>query len=213
VSFDPILVSKKLTVARSGVKADNVPGLTYVEGFLTEADESKLVGLIDAGEWSNELKRRVQQFGWQYDYKSRELDSSMRLGPLPDWALALAHQLRDKGLLPHTPDQVIVNEYLRNQGIAKHIDCVPCFADGIAMVSLLESWEMVFRHKGGQVKVKKILERGSVAIMSGQARYEWSHEIAPRYQDSNGKARHRRISITLRKVKGPAVREELQSLS
>src|SRR5438309_2089665 len=110
----------------------------------------------------------------------------MRLGPLPEWAAKLALRLRDQGLLPHTPDQVIVNEYVRNQGISKHIDCVPCFSDGIAMISLLESWEMVFRDRGGRVRVAKRLDRRSATIMTGPARYEWSHEIPARYKEPDG---------------------------
>ena len=84
----------------------------------------------------------------------------MRLGPLPGWALALAERLKNRGFLPHLPDQVIVNEYIGKQGISKHTDCVPCFEDGVAMLSLVESWEMIFR-KGGKSskRVSKLLAR------------------------------------------------------
>jgi alkylated DNA repair dioxygenase AlkB len=185
-----------------------IPGLVYVSNFLTEAQESELVGLIDTGEWSNVLKRRVQHFGWRYDYKSREIDSSMRLGPLPQWAMALAKRLKDEGLLPHVADQVIVNEYVRNQGISKHVDCIPCFDDGIAMISLLESWEMIFRDKGGLAPVAQMLEHRSVAIMSRDVRYHWSHEIPARYTEPGGLRRQRRISITFRKVNDAKVVRE-----
>ncbi|MCY4505692.1 MAG: hypothetical protein OXG35_01830 [Acidobacteria bacterium] len=46
------------------------------------------------------------------------------------------------------------------------------FADGIVTISLLESWEMVFRQLGPQKrKVSKRLERRSAMILTGAARY------------------------------------------
>jgi alkylated DNA repair dioxygenase AlkB len=191
-------------------KSEEIPGLIYVPNFLTEAQETELVAVIDKGDWSSVLKRRVQHFGWRYDYKSREIDVSMRLGSLPQWAMALAKRLKAEGLLPHLPDQVIVNEYINNQGIGKHIDCVPCFDDGVAMVSLLESWEMIFREegKGGRARVPKLLERRSVAIMTGDVRYRWSHEIPARFTEPSGLRRQRRVSVTFRKVNDAGVVRE-----
>ena len=187
-----------------------IPGLVYIPDFLTEVQEAELIAAIDKGEWSNVLKRRVQHFGWRYDYRSREIDTSMRLGPLPEWASVLAERLKAERLLPHVADQVIVNEYVRNQGISKHTDCVPCFADGIAMISLLESWEMIFRDKGGRSHLPKLLERRSVTIMSGDVRYHWSHEIPSRYTEPTGLRRQRRVSLTFRRVNDAAVVQEPQ---
>ena len=59
-----------------------VPGLTYLPNFLSEVEEDELFELIDKQMWSEELKRRVQHYGWRYDYKARQIDSSMELGPL-----------------------------------------------------------------------------------------------------------------------------------
>jgi alkylated DNA repair dioxygenase AlkB len=188
--------------------SEEIPGLLYVPNFLTEPQEAELVAIIDKGEWSTVLKRRVQHFGWRYDYKSREIDMSMRLGSLPEWAMVIAKRLKAEGLMPHLADQVIVNEYVGNQGISKHIDCVPCFDDGVAMVSLLESWEMIFRQKGGRANVPKLLEHRSVAIMTGDVRYHWSHEIPARNTEPTGLRRKRRVSVTFRKVNDAAVVRE-----
>ena len=188
---------------------DEVPGFLYVPNFLSEGEERELVTAIDNGDWSHVLKRRVQHFGWRYGYKDRRIDLSMRLGPLPQWALTLAERLENRGLLQHLPDQVIVNEYIGRQGISKHTDCIPCFEDGVAMLSLLESWEMIFR-KGGKAgkRVSKLLARRSVAVISGDARYKWTHEIPSRLTEPGGLRRQRRISVTFRKVNtGVVVRE------
>ena len=179
----------------------DVPGLLYVADFLSEDEEDRVVGIIDQSDWSSELQRRVQHYGWRYDYKARQIDSSMRLDPLPEWAARLARRLVSNGILSDVPDQVIVNEYRGNQGISRHVDSEPSFADGIAMISLLESWEMVFRErkKRGR-KVLQRLERRSAAIMKGDARYRWTHEIPKRKHEPGRVKRGRRISLTFRKV-------------
>jgi len=180
----------------------DVPGLLYVRDFVTEAEETALAQLIDGQKWSAELRRSVQHYGWRYDYRRRAVDASMRLGPLPTWAGELAHRLAQRGLMPHLADQVIVNEYVEGQGISRHIDCVPCFADGVATISLLQSWEMVFTEEHGQRrKVRQLLERRSVAVLTGAARYGWAHEIPSRLVEPTGLRRQRRLSVTFRKVR------------
>ncbi|MCY3837887.1 MAG: alpha-ketoglutarate-dependent dioxygenase AlkB, partial [Gammaproteobacteria bacterium] len=106
-------------------------------------------------------------------------------------------------------DQVIVNAYIEDQGIAPHVDNESSFADGVAMVSLGETWEMWFR-KSGQGKETLKLDRRSAAVLTGEARYQWTHEIPKRKSEpgpvkpGNKKPsrvkRGRRISLTFRKV-------------
>ncbi len=183
------------------IEYPGVPGLLYVPAFLTSGEEEALVASIDRSNWqSSGIKRRVQHYGWRYDYRFRKIDTSMRLGPLPNWASRIARRLVSTNLLHHFPDQVIVNEYIGAQGIHNHIDHIPSFADGIVMISLLESWEMIFTNPLDKRKVHQILERGSAAVMSGEARYRWKHGI-PRRKFEQGKVkRGRRISLTFRKV-------------
>ena len=193
----------------------DIPGLAYVPDFVSEAEEKRIVATIDQNEWIEDLKRRVQHYGWRYDYRARKVDPTMRLGPMPEWAQTVARRLVHRGLVPQLPDQVIVNEYKGNQGISKHVDAKSSFGDGIAMISLLESWEMVFRNQGGRGKRKETLrlERRSATIMAKEARYQWSHEIPKRKTEpavsspGNEKKRRRvkrvrRLSLTFRKVLG-----------
>ena len=63
-----------------------IPGLVYKPDFITEEEETKLLACVDGAEWSTELRRRVQHYGWRYDYRQRQIDESMRLGELPEWA-------------------------------------------------------------------------------------------------------------------------------
>ena len=185
------------------IYVSEIPGLIYKPDFLSENEEKHLVETIDKEDWDSILKRRVQHYGWRYDYKARQIDSSMRLGDLPDWASRIAKRLVSEGLMPNLPDQIIVNEYRGKQGITPHSDSQN-FEDGIATISLLESWEMLFRKQHGKDKKYQMLERRSVAIMTGPARYAWTHEIPKRKMEPSGMERGRRISLTFRKVIVPA---------
>ena len=186
-----------------------VPGLTYARNFLSEGEEEALVKEIDRHDWIRDLSRRVQHYGWRYNYKARRIESSDYLGPLPKWAEFIADRLVSSALVAQPPDQLIVNEYIGDQGIGKHSDS-KSFADGIATISLLESWEMVFRKKPLKCKrtVPQVLERRSVAVMNGASRWDWTHEIPGRKTEPNPdnesgrprKERKRRISLTFRKV-------------
>ena len=182
-----------------------IAGLVYMTDFLSENEELRLLGEIDRSPWSEELQRRVQHYGWKYDYSARQIDPSMRLGTLPQWASELGLRLVQFGLLGEMPDQVIVNEYRKNQGITLHKDA-RSFADGIATISLLESWEMNFRFRRDKRTLR--LERRSALIMHSDARYKWKHEIPKRITEPNLSGfnpkrvrRGRRLSLTFRNVK------------
>jgi alkylated DNA repair dioxygenase AlkB len=112
-------------------------------------------------------------------------------------------RLQQAGLFDETPDQIIVNEYQPGQGISAHIDCVPCFADTIASLSLGSSCVMDFTHSKTGDKSSLLLEPRSLLVLTGDARYVWQHAIAGRKTDRhNGQIiqRARRVSLTFRKV-------------
>jgi alkylated DNA repair dioxygenase AlkB len=180
-----------------------VAGLTYVTDFVTPAAQTQLLQEIDAQPWMTELKRRVQHYGYRYDYRSRSVDRSMRLGDLPEWACGAAQALLERGLIGRPPDQLIINEYEAGQGISNHVDCEPCFDDNVASVSLGSACVMNFTHRRTREVVPVLLEPGSLVVMTGEARYEWMHGIAGRKSDTfAGRTfeRSRRVSLTFRKV-------------
>jgi alkylated DNA repair dioxygenase AlkB len=172
-----------------------IPGLQYLPDFISVNEEQALIEAIDGQPWLNDLRRRVQHYGYKYDYKARSVTADSYLGALPDWLMPAAQNLSFK------PDQAIVNEYLPGQGISAHVDCVPCFADTIASLSLGSGAVMQFTT--GQEKYDLYLEPRSLVTLSGPARYEWAHAIPARKSDTvNGfkVERGRRISLTFRTV-------------
>lgn len=180
-----------------------IAGLSYIADYIDESTDSALLKIIDSQPWMDDLKRRVQHYGWRYDYKARNVTSDLRIGALPDWLQTYAACLQQAGLFAETPDQVIINEYEPGQGISAHIDCIPCFADTIASLSLGSPCVMDFSHSKTGDKSSLLLEPRSLLVFSGDARYVWQHAIAGRKTDRfNGQIipRARRVSLTFRKV-------------
>lgn len=181
-----------------------VPGLKFVERLLTPEQQAHCVQRIDAAEseWRNDLSRRVQHYGWRYDYKARAITPDMHIGALPEWLAQVAQKLYDEtNLFDRVPEQVIVNEYLPGQGIATHIDH-PGFGPTVCMVSLLDDWEMDFS-ENWKDKSPALLQKGSCVLLTGPSRDIWQHGIAPRKSEllENGRRpRQRRLSMTFRTV-------------
>ncbi|MCI0643148.1 MAG: alpha-ketoglutarate-dependent dioxygenase AlkB [Gemmataceae bacterium] len=177
----------------------DIPGLNFIPNFLNRDEEQRLLTEIDQLQWLTELKRRVQHYGYKYDYKARRVDGSMYLGPLPPFAEFVARRLVEQGHVEQMPDQCIVNEYRPGQGIAAHIDCEPCFQNTIVTVSLGSTYEMDFIHKDtGERRQIPLLAR-SALIMRDEGRYQWLHGIKARTSEKWGK-RARRVSLTFRNV-------------
>ena len=161
----------------------NIQGLTYTPDYITVEQEQLLIFQIDQQPWLSDLKRRVQHYGYKYDYKARKITPDLKIADVPEWL-----QILD-GF-----DQVIVNEYTTGQGITPHIDCIPCFEDIICSLSLLEPCEMVLERDN--IKHSITLEPRSLLTFQGEARYEWKHSIPQRKSN----IKNRRVSITYRKV-------------
>ncbi|KAL6214869.1 hypothetical protein ACLB2K_014301 [Fragaria x ananassa] len=114
-------------------------------------------------------------------------------------------------------DQLILNLYQPGEGICAHVDLMR-FEDGIAILSLESSCVMHFSPVEGTsedflvdgekdpltTRIPVYLTPGSLILMSGEARYQWKHEInrKPGFQKWQGEElnQKKRISITLRKL-------------
>lgn len=179
-----------------------IPGLSVRDEWITPDEERALIASIDASEWRADLQRRVQHYGWRYDYKARSVDESMRLGPLPEWAEALAARIEREGISAK-PEQVIVNEYVPGQGISKHVDCVGCFGPVVLSLSLGSACAMELAREGREKVAIKLTARSLLAL-EDEARTEWTHAIPGRKSDvfdGLRAPRGRRVSVTFRTVK------------
>ncbi|WP_084454391.1 alpha-ketoglutarate-dependent dioxygenase AlkB [Algoriphagus terrigena] len=181
----------------------NVKGLLYIPEYITKEEHLSFWQSVNSENWLGDLKRRVQHYGYKYDYKARFIDYSMRIGELPDWVIGLAKRLHEDGYMTAIPDQLIVNEYMQGQGIASHVDCEPCFGDTIISLSLGSTCVMDFTNKMSKEKIEVFLEPRSLVVLKEDARYLWTHGIAGKKTDQfKGQKYERdtRISLTFRNV-------------
>lgn len=184
------------------MKNSIINGLLYQDDFLSAEEEKLIISEIDNTVWDTNLKRRVQHYGYMYDYKKKNIDQDLKIDRLPDWLLALESKIGTIFNLENSFDQVIINEYEPGQGISNHIDCVPCFEDVIISISLLSSCIMQFSKDAEKYEI--LLQPRSILLLSGEARYHWKHGIKAVKNDKFQNItilRKRRISITFRKIK------------
>lgn len=106
--------------------------------------------------------------------------------------------------MPKPANQVLINEYIPGQGIPSHVDSVESFDDTIAWISLGSTCILDFSHIESQCVRPQILERRSLLVISGEARYSWRHGIVARdfdIIDGKRQPRMRRLSVTFRAVR------------
>jgi len=158
-------------------------GLGYAEALVDAHEEAALIEALAATElapfrfqgWTG--KRLTTSFGWRYDFDDA---SFAETAPLPDWLLPL----RDKAagfarLEPEALMQSLVTRYDPGAGIGWHRDR-PVFEDVIG-VSLGAPAVLRLRRRteGGFERRTLPLAPRSAYHLSGEARHEWEHSIAP----------------------------------
>ena len=176
-------------------------GASLIQNLVSEAEETQLVEHINSTSWSNELNRRVQHYGYKYDYRNKS--AAQRTTPIPTWIEFLTERLNTKFSTEFT--QCIINEYTPGQGIGMHTDA-PIFGEIIVSVSLNDSWTMRFRHssvrpynRDGLPGDKVVmLPRRSGLVLTELARSQWMHGIC---RNDSKNMRRTRISLTFRTIR------------
>ena len=185
------------------IKTPSIDGLSYIPDFINRDEEQTLIAMIDQQSWLTDLKRRVQHYGYKYDYKARTVTHDAYIGALPNWVVPIAKRLQEQNIFKTIPDQAIVNEYEPGQGISAHVDCVPCFGDVIASLTLGSGATMQFQNTKDKHREELYLQERSLVVLSSVARYEWTHAIPARKSDNiDGfkTTRNRRLSLTFRTI-------------
>ncbi len=170
-------------------------GLVYEPGFMSEVEEREMADWIDEQAWDTAYSRRRQFYGYSYSKSTPMVEIPSLLG-------LYATRLLSVGLVLEVPRQVLINEYFPGQGIAAHVDEMPNLQSQVVTISLLDSYPMLFAHSESGQKYEHWLERRSIAVMSGESRTDWTHEIEKRKADiiqgGGRRMRGRRVSITYR---------------
>ena len=119
VQYADKVEKKKPAVASIACTSDTahieIPGLVLAEDFLTAREEQDIVSQIDSLEWESQMSRRVQHYGFRFDYVTRKCSTPAT--PLPSALAMVAARAVSQGLVSRMPDQCTVNEYMPGQGI------------------------------------------------------------------------------------------------
>jgi len=177
----------------------HIAGLRYVTDFIDTTTHDELLAIVSRQPWQDVSgQRRMQFYGYKYDYLSRSIKRS---GQLPAWARRLATRIHEDGLMPRTPPQLAVNEYEPGQGIFTHVDAE--IFDDVVVISLGSPCVMDFMDSQSDDSAQLLLEPRSALVLADEARYRWKHGIAARSADEwEGRTiqRGRRVSLTFRNV-------------
>jgi alkylated DNA repair dioxygenase AlkB len=176
-------------------------GLSLELDVITPEKEKEIITWLDNREWSTELSRRTQHYGYSYNYRSGDLKP---INPIEGPLLDIANMIEKAGLMK--PVQCIANEYYREQGISPHIDHLS-FGPTVIGLSIGGDTVMTFNHIKSNEIFNCFLPQRSIMMMTGPARYEWKHSIGKTvsYINSSGMKitkpqNYRRISLTYRTI-------------
>ena len=178
------------------------PRATGNDALIAPEDQAALIDFLDTQPWAactlGKSARRVQQYGYAYNYRSRKAAPCVGLPPpLQRIADTITKSLPGPQAPKNTAEQpwnqCIVNEYLAGQGVTWHTDA-KCFGDAIACVTLGTAAPIQFR-VGGYIETITP-EPGSLYVMTGESRTYAQHRM-PLLTEG------RRVSITFRHVPPP----------
>lgn len=200
---------------------DDVPGMVYFENVIDRKTESALLAflygpMMHPRKWEpgpgsgNAVVRRVQQFGYAYDYGTKTIRPAP---PIPPELQSLIKSLQGKKLLNEYVNQIIVNEYLPGQGITAHTDHAYWFGDQICSLSLQSGCKMILHDRTTDLHKSVYLKPRSLLSLTGPARWRFTHAIPATKSDTIiqpdksqiTKPRSTRVSITFRQVVDAAI--------
>jgi alkylated DNA repair dioxygenase AlkB len=175
-----------------------IAGLEYRPDFIGDDVERELIGHLSVAEllpfkfqgWTG--KRRTRTFGWRYDFDDRSFAPAE---PIPDWLLPLrAKAAAFAGVSPEDFVHALLVRYDPGAGIGWHRD--RSVFETVVGVSLGAPAVLRFRRRRevGFERASIDLEPRSAYRLSGPARHEWEHSIAP--------GETLRFSITFRTFSG-----------
>lgn len=184
----------------------NIPGLYLFHDFVTLQQEQELLAAVDERPWKHLSKRRVQHYGFEFCYQTRNVNSKQQLGELPSFVSPLLEKMSMFQKLDGIPadialDQLTVNEYPPGVGLSPHIDTHSAFEGLIFSLSLAGPCIMEFRrYVSGDGRTNASLSNAnmttknpenssnlirkaihlpprSMLLFFGEARYAWNHYI------------------------------------
>ncbi|CAN4105203.1 unnamed protein product [Withania somnifera] len=219
-SVSQVAVNGSIEVSMEASELD-IPGLCLIHDFISAKEEEELLAAVDSRPWQKLAKRRVQHYGYEFHYNTRNVNTNQYLGELPSFLSPVLEKMSLFRKLGYAEtlllDQLTVNEYSPGVGLSPHIDTHSAFEGLIFSLSLAGPCIMEFRKYSTDVwptstdtlgdeeaqiseKSSKFLRRAiylpprSMLLLSGEARYAWHHYIPHHKIDIVNGTRIRRAS-------------------
>lgn len=186
----------------------SLPG-AYIVSWLTREGENALIEAIDGDKspWHLLTRRRLRFYGGIPVLPTSAVESGAKSSEwnpdFPEWLCLVMKALQDVKEVEFSLNHVLLNEYERGQGIGPHADG-PLYRPLACVISLGGPAIMTFKHiQNGKDPVQVLLAQGSLLLFSGEAYFEWTHEIGDTLKEylSDGTEVLRsvqRLSLTLR---------------
>jgi alkylated DNA repair dioxygenase AlkB len=163
--------------------SDPPAGLTYHPEFVSGDEARELaerVGRLAFDEIrmrGQVARRRTAHFGWVYGYESWRIEPGP---PIPEFLMPLRKRSAAlAGLDADALAEALVTEYPAGAGIGWHRDA-PAFGAVIG-ISLLAPCRFRLQRGTGAARETRtlVLEPRSAYLLTGDARWQWQHSIAP----------------------------------
>ena len=160
----------------------DIPGLHYVDGFISEREHADIVRFVNRNEWQKRGRCLVQHYAHSLHGDALHRETQRPFDALPRCVEALLERVvREEGLGVAKDmcfDQLTVDNYPSCGGLASHVESARCFGECVCVVSLLHEAVVCFERVGGGDKKQVLLRPRSLMVLSGEARYGWRHGIA-----------------------------------
>jgi alkylated DNA repair protein (DNA oxidative demethylase) len=160
-----------------------IAGLRYEEAVISEAEERDLLACLETLELAPFRfhgfigNRRTQSFGWRYDFEDASFAPTE---PIPEWLGPLRQRVAAfAGLQPEEFVHVLLARYDPGAGIGWHRD--RDVFNQVVGISLGTAANLRFRQRTATGFKRASLEVAprSAYLLSGEARQDWEHSIAP----------------------------------
>lgn len=178
-------------------------GFSYFPDFLNEEEEQQLLALLSGVDLHAlifqgfEAKRKVESFGYDYNFDNRRISKGE---PIPSSFDFLVEKVANFVSVPSASlAEMLLTEYPEGSVINWHRDAPPF--EIIFGVSLLSDCNFRLRpydknKRNSNAILSLQVKRRSLYIINGEARSQWEHSISP--------VKAKRYSITFRTLKTSA---------
>jgi len=148
-----------------------IDGIHLKKEFITSDEEAYLISEVSRN-------KGITSGGGLYQsrYGSSVYSKKLVSDTIPEHLKILCDRLWLTHQLPHSPKHVTVNTYTAGSVIKPHIDKISC-GKVITILSLASDATMMLTKD--DLREELLLPRRSLLQLTGDARYNWFHEILP----------------------------------